>query len=686
MVHKGAIMKRFFLFIPFIILLSLISCKEVVVKTPEGFADLKADDQYAAMSPEGMIYRVRIMKNTPQQSLEFWSEALTTHLEQEGYVRVSKDNEFQAGNVHGLFSEWTVPYRGDTYKYLTGVITTGKAIAVAEASGSHLVYAQYRTAVIESLETIQFSGFSAKKISEEDVALMTNRRQKSTPSQSGGCFLPGTLVITESGAVPIDAIWPGTTVYAYDPSSREWRQQTVLRTVSLRYSNDIITIGIAGQTIEVTGNHPFLVADGTRLMRRPLPEELSAEESLSPGLGRWVEARHLRRGDVLVSLDHTQLRVDSVSMKFVTTEVYHLAISGPCTYAVYPGGIVVHNGGAREAPKEALLVTDEREREIIGAGVLTASLPADAQSERIRVYSGACTLVVESVEQVKREISIIAEEVGGYVELSSDKGIVIRIPAGVFRTVFDDILDFGEVLHKAIETYDVTEQFTDPEGRLAVAIRARDRLYALLKRVQDPKERLEILKKIREYSETIERLQLSLQVLEKRIALSRITVDLRPRLADTDMGVKPVPFEWIERLHPLYSSTEDLRGAVAVSLPEDVALFQEKGVLRAEAADGTRLRIGTVENDPRGDTSFWRQALVYHLRFRYQDAEEIDLESMKMALFTSKDRSPYYYLIGTIPLVEKPRLAVFEVYFPDSIARDRHLNNLLAAFGSVEVK
>ena len=121
-------------------------------------------------------------------------------------------------------------------------------------------------------------------------------------------------------------------------------------------------------------------------------------------------------------------------------------------------------------------------------------------------------------------------------------------------------------------------------------------------------------------------------------------------------------------------------------LPDDVAVFEQEGVLRAEAADGTRIRVGTVKNDPRGDSLFWQQALIYHLKPKYRYAEAISLDSMSLVLFTSKDREPYNYLVGAIPLAEDPTLAVFEVYFPDETARDRHLQDLLDAFRKVVIE
>ena len=173
-------------------------------------------------------------------------------------------------------------------------------------------------------------------------------------------------------------------------------------------------------------------------------------------------------------------------------------------------------------------------------------------------------------------------------------------------------------------------------------------------------------------------------MLEQRIALSRITVDLRSRLAETDAADRPIPFKWIDRLHPLYASTENLGKLAKVRLPDTIAVFEEKGVIRAEAADGARIRIGTVENDPRGDSLFWQMALIYHLGPKYKNAEKIDLSSVNLAIFESKDRDPYHYLVGTLPDDNQGRLVVFEVYFPSGVSKEKHLDNLLAAFDATE--
>lgn len=693
-------MRRPFLFLlPLLFFLLIpISCLDVaeqapLVATPDGFAPLQLETQYAAMSPEGMIYRARIMENEPKQTLEFWSQALRTHLAKEGYTPLGTGSGFRAGDLDGAYVEWTLPFGGDTYKYLTALLVHENVIAVAEASGEHAIYDIHRDAIFESLETIDLE----KAEPQEYPTVVTGAQQGQSSSGSpaprpvererSGCFLPGTLVRTRNGAVPIEAVWPGQELRVYDPRADSWSTEGVTRTIQLAYEGEVVTLQVADEVLEVTGRHPFLVTDGQALEKRPLPAELSAAEALSPDQGRWVEARSLLPGDALFGGEGRELRLSSVFVEQRRSPVFHMEVTGPHTYAASRLGIVVHNGGAAESAAKAPVETERasRERHIMRGAAIPASLPARIQDERVRVYSGACTLLVDQVEETKRAISLVAESIGGYVEQSSDDRIVIRVPAPEFRESFDEILLLGETLYKAIETYDVTDQFTDPSSRLAVAIRARDRLYVLLERVEDPEERLDILKQIREYTETIERLQLSSKVLEERIAMSRITVGLRSRLEETAEVDRPIPFDWIEKLHPIYNSTKPLNGAIEISFPDDVAIFEDSELLRAEAADGTRIRAGTTKNDPKGDSLFWQRALVYHLGPRYAEADGVDLKNVRAVLFREKDRTPYFYLVAPVPTSEESVLAVVEIYFPNQEALDRHYSSLLQAIDEVAI-
>ena len=137
--------------------LALASCTSLVQK-PEGFAKVPLGQivvtQYKAVSPEGMIYRVRKLKNYPVQTLEFWTNALRNHLEKEGYRIITEGQSFQTGDNSGMIFEWAMPYANQSFIYLTAIVVSHKRIAVAEAAAEHTIYYRYREALLDSLASI----------------------------------------------------------------------------------------------------------------------------------------------------------------------------------------------------------------------------------------------------------------------------------------------------------------------------------------------------------------------------------------------------------------------------------------------------------------------------------------------------------------------------------------------------
>jgi hypothetical protein len=318
------------------------------------------------------------------------------------------------------------------------------------------------------------------------------------------------------------------------------------------------------------------------------------------------------------------------------------------------------------------------------SGVLAATAAPQKPAERKRIYSGFCRLIVDEVEQAKAELTQFAEQGGGYVESAYENTIVLRVPASRFRELFEAILDKGELLYKSIETFDVSDYFRDQEMRLRTAERSRQRLYTLLERTDDVEQRLEILREIKRLSEEIESIRLRLETLERQISFSRITVELVPRLTVGEIRKEHIPFAWIASLEPVYGSLSRLRGRARMNLGEDFATLEDRRVFRAESSDGTRVRIGSTRNQPRGDETFWQQALIHHLQPFYRQADPLEADLLKGALFTSKDRNPYAYLVAV--LVKGGRLYVVEVFFPNLDAQEQHLTGIRDALDSLEVR
>ena len=135
--------------------LAFASCGTIKAVPPEGFAWNKESSRvFKAVSPEGMKYRIRSVKNYPQKNLEFWETALEAHLQSEGYSPFNEPGTFKANGKDGVYFEWGLSYAGEDHIYLTAVIVKGKKIIIAEAAGEISIYNLYRDSIIKSLSTI----------------------------------------------------------------------------------------------------------------------------------------------------------------------------------------------------------------------------------------------------------------------------------------------------------------------------------------------------------------------------------------------------------------------------------------------------------------------------------------------------------------------------------------------------
>jgi hypothetical protein len=101
-----------------------------------------------------------------------------------------------------------------------------------------------------------------------------------------------------------------------------------------------------GETIEATGNHPIWVESGEELDQRPVPECCPAEVPGAAIRGRWVAARDLRVGDILITRDGRRVPVTNLASRHVKMKVYNLHVAGLNNYAVGHSGILVHNKNA----------------------------------------------------------------------------------------------------------------------------------------------------------------------------------------------------------------------------------------------------------------------------------------------------------------------------------------------------
>ncbi len=364
-----------------------------------------------------------------------------------------------------------------------------------------------------------------------------------------------------------------------------------------------------------------------------------------------------------------------------------------CSSGVYQkqdsyGGVPAEN----EAPAPMLLRSESVAADSVMAVEDEFIMESDTSSEpvpensdmRKRIYNGSAGLVVEDLEKTRKSLEDLTTRSNGYVEQSYRDYLVLRIPAEQFDTIFARILGMGSVKYQSVETWDVTDQYADIQARLTTAEATRERLYTLLERSTDPEERARILREIGRLTEEIESIKQQVQILDSRIAFSRITVELIPRLQEDRTG-QDIPFGWIESLNPLSPVSDKLKARMDLNPGEDFAVFAREDIYLAEDASGTSISVSSVENSPRGDSLFWQKALVHYLSGYYASYTEKELsfgdKELKGVEFVSKDTAPYRYFVGVA--VDKDDLHIVEIFSPRS---DRDFSDLYKALKEGECR
>jgi hypothetical protein len=180
------------------------------------------------------------------------------------------------------------------------------------------------------------------------------------PTRAAGL---GVAVAARHGDPPrrfknIEDVQAGERVWAYDVRSGAWSVKPVLRPLVHQYDGELVTLTVLGRKIEATINHPFWVTSGAELSRRPAAADVPVAERASLAgtggeAGRWVDAGHLRVGDVLVVSGGAFAAVEDLKYRRVRQPVYNLEVADLHTYAVSDAGVVVHNKAMQIAPINA---------------------------------------------------------------------------------------------------------------------------------------------------------------------------------------------------------------------------------------------------------------------------------------------------------------------------------------------
>ena len=172
-------------------------------------------------------------------------------------------------------------------------------------------------------ESVKGINATRKTLNAIDGATDSAKATKQLKTISGGaCFVAGTEVLTKEGLCPIECIKVGDLVWATDCETGETTLKPVMQ-VFINEATELIHVGVAGEEIVCTNEHPFY----------------------SPVKG-WTAACKLRAGDVLVTINGEYVVVEWVQHELLESpiKVYNFEVEDYHSYYVgNQSGVLVHN-------------------------------------------------------------------------------------------------------------------------------------------------------------------------------------------------------------------------------------------------------------------------------------------------------------------------------------------------------
>ncbi|MFV1991433.1 MAG: DUF4349 domain-containing protein [Acidimicrobiales bacterium] len=183
--------------------------------------------------------------------------------------------------------------------------------------------------------------------------------------------------------------------------------------------------------------------------------------------------------------------------------------------------------------------------EATASGVAVVSGGGTAAQGRDIIRTANLTVRVANMPEAIAEVEAFATTRGGFVasesiELEEDPFavITIRVPAGDFDQLLDDIGGVGELLGQEVNSQDVTGQVIDLESRIASAEVSIERLRGFLENANNVSEITNLEAELSRREAETESMKAQLRGLEDRVSLTTATVTLTPE--ETDDAITPV--------------------------------------------------------------------------------------------------------------------------------------------------
>ena len=160
---------------------------------------------------------------------------------------------------------------------------------------------------------------------EDEVVEIAEKNLVENAKIPCGCFLAGTIILTDSGYKRIEQIEIGDKVWAYNDTTHRFALKEVVR-IFEHTRDTIYRLQIGGELINTTSDHPFFIG------------------------GRWLQVKNLHIGDSVTSYAGKKIAISAIDIVIQNITVHNFEVADYHTYYVSTQQILVHNNGPCDLP------------------------------------------------------------------------------------------------------------------------------------------------------------------------------------------------------------------------------------------------------------------------------------------------------------------------------------------------
>jgi hypothetical protein len=140
------------------VLIALVGCGRPYAMTrPHAFREYADSHDLRLITADGVMLKVRKTDNYPKAALAFWADAMSTHLQEQGYAAKSKLCFKTASGLDGCTLDFLVPHGAEDWALSETLFVVDDDIYLVEVAGPYERYAPLEKQLAESYKTFRLA-------------------------------------------------------------------------------------------------------------------------------------------------------------------------------------------------------------------------------------------------------------------------------------------------------------------------------------------------------------------------------------------------------------------------------------------------------------------------------------------------------------------------------------------------